>query len=63
MDFDNFIIEIQETKADKWLTELELKTADFFDSKAGKSNTTWGGIVAAANDGFAAASDPAAASG
>ena len=58
MDFDNFIIEIQETEANKKMTEIELALADTFDSTVGKTNITVGDMVAAANDGFTAADNP-----
>ena len=63
MDFDNFVIEMQDTAVDKWITEKELEIADTFDSKVGNGNTTVGGIVAAANDGWMMGDDPAAMAG
>ena len=63
MDFDNFVIEMQDTAVDKWITEKELEIADTLDSKIGNSNITAGSVVAAANDGWMMGDDPAAMAG
>ena len=60
IDFDNFVIEIQNTAVDKWITEKELEIADTLDSKIGNSNITAGDVVAKAND-SQMSDDPAAA--
>lgn len=44
MEFDNFVIASQESKADKKLTETELKLADFYDKKI-FGNFTWGDLL------------------
>ena len=44
MEFDNFVIASQETKADKKLMETELKLADFYDKKI-FGNFTWGDLL------------------
>ena len=63
MDFDNFVVEIQNTAADKWITEKELELADTMDSKIGKGDTTVGDVIAAVNDSYAIPSDPGGAAG
>ena len=44
MEFDNFVISSQESKADKKLVENELKLADFYDKKI-FGNFTWGDLL------------------
>ena len=52
MDFDEFVIEIQETDANKILTEAELQISDWMDSEVGGSGVTVGDMSAAIIDGY-----------
>jgi hypothetical protein len=63
MDFDNFVVEIQNTAADKWITEKELELADTMDSKIGKTDVVIGDLVAATNDSYVIPNDPGGAAG
>ena len=59
MNFDEFVIGIQETDGDKFVTETEIKIADWYDSET-KSGVNVGQMVAATNDAYLQGNDPSA---
>ena len=59
MNFDDFVIGIQETDGDKFVTETEIKIADWYDSET-KSGVNVGQMVAATNDAYLQGNDPSA---
>ena len=59
MNFDEFVIGIQETDGDKFVTETEIKIADWYDSET-KSGANVGQMVAATNDAYLQGNDPSA---